>query len=75
VGATAGTPEELGHDGFRRDATREREAVTAVARDQEVVRAERVHRPDRRGLLPGGEVAVAADQRRLVGPLGLVSKC
>ena len=53
------------------EAAREREAVTAVAGDQQVVVVERVHDAGRRRLLPGRQVAVAADAGGLVLALGL----
>jgi hypothetical protein len=45
--------------------------VAAVAGDEQVVGLERVHGADGRGLLPGGEVAVAADAGGLVLALRL----
>jgi hypothetical protein len=60
-----GAAEELRHHRPRRDAAGERKALAPIAGD-EVGGLKRHHRTDRRRLLPGGEVAVAADPRRLV---------
>ena len=53
------------------DAAREREAVAAIAGDEQVVVLQRVHDADGRRLLAGGEMAVAADASGLVLALGL----
>ena len=66
MGAAVGATEELRHHRLRRDPAGEREAVTAVAGDEQVVGLERRDRADRRRLLPGGQMAVAADPGRLV---------
>ena len=74
VRAAVGAAEQLGHDGLGRDAAREREAVAAVAGDEQVVRLERVHGADGGGLLAGREVAVAADRAALYWRSASVSK-
>jgi hypothetical protein len=66
VGAAVGAAEELRHHRVRRDPAGQREAVAAVPGDEQVVLLQRRHRADRRRLLPRGQVAVAADPRRLV---------
>ena len=71
VRAAVGAPEQLGHGRLRGDAARQREAVAAVAGHEQVLRLERLHRPDGGRLLAGREMAVAADPGRLVLPLGL----
>ena len=57
-----------------RDPAREREAVAAVAGDEQVVGLERVHGADRGCLLARGEVAVAADPGALYWRSASVSK-
>src|SRR3954466_4351450 len=64
-------PEQLRHDRLRRDPAREREAVAAVARDEQVGLVHGAHGADARRLLARREMAVAADLRGLVLALGL----
>ena len=45
--------------------------MVAIGGDEQVVVPQRVHRADDRRLLTGGQMAVAADPRRLVLALGL----
>jgi hypothetical protein len=66
VRAAVDAAEQLGHDGAGAHAAREREAVVAVGGEQVVVVAHRGDGADRRGLLAGGQVAVAADAGLLV---------
>jgi hypothetical protein len=71
VGATVGAAEELRHHGLGRYPAREGEAVASITGDQQVLLLHGVDDADRRGLLAGGEVAVAADPGGLVLALGL----
>ena len=61
VRAAVALAEQLGHDRLGRRAAREREAVRAVAGDEQVVLLHRVDHADAGRLLAGGEMAVAAD--------------
>jgi hypothetical protein len=63
--------EQLGHDRLGRCAAGQREAVGAVAGDEQVVVLHRVDDADAGRLLARGEVAVAADAGGLVLTLGL----
>jgi hypothetical protein len=71
VGAAVYSPEQLGHHRAWGHAPGQRQAVAAVGHDHGVVLAHRRHRADGGGLLPGGQMAVAADARLLVLALGL----
>jgi hypothetical protein len=71
VRAAVAAAEQLRHHGLRGYPASEREAVAAITGDEHVVVLHRVHDADRRRLLPRGQVAVAADPRRLVLALGL----
>ena len=71
VRAAVGAAEQLRHHGLRRYSAGEREAVAAITGDELVGLLHRVHDADGGRLLPGGEVAVAADLGGLVLALGL----
>jgi hypothetical protein len=70
VRAPVDAAEQLGHHGVRVHAPRQREAVVAVGRYQQVILAQRAHRADVRGLLARRKMAVAADLGGLVLALG-----
>jgi hypothetical protein len=71
VRASVPTAEQLGHHRLGRDAAGQRETVTAVAGDEQVIAGHRMHDVGHRRLLARRQVAVAADVRRLVLALGL----